>query len=60
MSYSIIMKTKYILIEWPESQEFLDGEHSNECIPVFNEDPKYKQVESSSIMVPYKIYLHTM
>ena len=54
------MKTKYILLEWPESQEFLDGEHSNECIPVFNEDPKYKQVESCSIMVPYEIYLHAM
>lgn len=53
------MSTKYILVEWPKSQDFLDGEHAKECIPVYNDDPQYKLVQSSSVMVPYELYLHT-
>ena len=40
---------KYIQVEWPEYQYFMDGDRWNECIPVIDED-------ISSYMIPEDYY----
>lgn len=47
--------TKYVLIQWPESQLLMDHERFNECLLVQDID-NHVEVGSSAYMCPYDLY----
>lgn len=49
------MKQRYILVTWPESQQFMDHERFNECLFVQDIDG-HTEVGSSAYMIPEDIY----
>ena len=46
---------KYILVQWPESQELVEHERFNECLFVQNID-WHDEVGSSAYMCPEDLY----
>lgn len=49
------MTTKYILVEWPESQLLMDDERFHECLFVENIEG-HDEVGSSAYMCPENLY----
>lgn len=47
--------TKYVLIQWPESQLLMDNERFNECLLVQDID-NHVEVGSSAYMCPFNLY----
>lgn len=52
--------TKYIKVDWPESQRFLDHERYRECMLVCVVDDSIPDMDIPSIMVPEDLYDEVM
>ena len=46
---------KYVLVEWPESQELMEHERFNECLLVQDID-EHEEVGGSAYMCPEDLY----
>lgn len=50
------MKQRYVLVTWPESQQFMDHERFNECLLIQDIDSRI-EVGSAAYMIPEDMYL---
>jgi hypothetical protein len=56
MTLNVVMKTKYILVQWPESQVLrLDDERFHECLLVENIEG-HDEVGDNAYMCPEDLY----
>ena len=49
------MKTKYILVQWPDSQYLMEHKRFHECLLV-QDINRHDEVGSSAYMVPEDLY----